>query len=286
MSDRPIIVTAGDLVEDVIVTTSHAPRLGTDIAANIVRRRGGSAANVAVAVTRAGGRARFVGRVGADERGTRLVDELIADAVEPFVEIVDELTGTVVVLVADGERSFLTDRGASANLHSIDAAAICDASMLHITGYSFTDARLVEAIRTTTSRQPGLAVSVDASSVALLEEYGPSQFLEVCSSLGTEVLLANEEEAAVLALPEAALEIGVPVVVVKQGGASTVAFTATDRFSVDPIPITAPFDPTGAGDAFAGGFLVARASGASLRKAAQAGNHIAHDTLTNPRRSW
>lgn len=286
MPDRPVIVCIGDLVEDVVVTTTHAPRVGTDIDASIVRRRGGSAANVAVAVARAQGAARFVGRVGVDDRGARLIEELVIDGVEPFVERGDIRTGTVVVLVADGERSFLTDRGASGVLRTIPHAALAGADIVHVAGYSFVDEALVDALGAALVCEVRPSVSVDASSVALLESLGSQQFLDLCVSFGTDVLFANEEEAATLGLPERALAVGIPTVVVKQGAAATVAFTATGRVEAIPTPIDVAFDPTGAGDAFAGGFLVAYGGRAGLRAAVVAGNRVAHDTLTNPRRNW
>jgi sugar/nucleoside kinase (ribokinase family) len=286
VADRPVIVCVGDLVEDVVVTTQRTPRVGTDTDASIVRRRGGSAANVAVAVSHAGGIARFVGSVGHDPRGERLVEELVIDDVEPFVRRGDRPTGTVIVLVAEGERSFLTDRGASSALDAVERSAVTDPAIVHIAGYSFVSEPLVDDLRAMLEADHTPRVSVDASSVALLENLGRDRFLELCASVRTEILLANEDEAATLRLPEAALAVGISTVVVKQGKAATLGFTATDRAARQPVPIDEPFDPTGAGDAFAGGFLVAYGSQAGLSAALAAGNRTAYETLTNPRRSW
>src|SRR6478735_7210944 len=115
-----LVSVVGDLVEDVVVWVDGPVEHGTDNPATVRRAPGGSAANVAAAVARAGGRARFVGRVGDD--GDGLVARLIADGVEALVQRGGR-TGTVVVLVEpEGERTMFPDRAASADLAAIDPA--------------------------------------------------------------------------------------------------------------------------------------------------------------------
>lgn len=287
MSDvnRPLLVAIGDLVEDVVVVTRTPPRLGTDTPASIRRRRGGSAANTAAAAVRAGGRARFVGRVGDDAAGRELVRRLRDEGVDAIVEEQGR-TGTVVVLVHDGERSFLTDRGASADLAAIPKTVADGAHWLHVPAYSLAAGPLAAATRALIGTCPDLPLSIDASSVALLESFGADAFLDLVSDLGTQVLLANEDEAAVLALPERALAHGIPVGVVKQGAAATIVATADTTARVEPESIDTPFDPTGAGDAFAAGFVFAHLAGASIGACATAGNALAREVLTGPRVSW
>jgi len=77
-----------------------------------------------------------------------------------------------------------------------------------------------------------------------------------------DVLLVNEEEACVLsgcrALPLAAAAIrsmGPEWVVIKRGAAGVVAFGPSVDVSVPAHIVKSPVDPTGAGDAFAGGFV-------------------------------
>src|SRR5688572_17833675 len=110
-----MLCAVGDLVEDVVVLLDGPPARGTDTTARISRHRGGSAANVAVAAAAASRekRARFVGHVGADDLGDRLLAELAAAGVDLAVTRGGH-TGSIVVLVdPDGERTMLTDRGAS-----------------------------------------------------------------------------------------------------------------------------------------------------------------------------
>ena len=64
-----MLCAVGDLVEDVVVWLSAAPRRATDTPVRIFRRRGGSAANVAAFAAGIAGAARFIGRVGDDALG-------------------------------------------------------------------------------------------------------------------------------------------------------------------------------------------------------------------------
>jgi sugar/nucleoside kinase (ribokinase family) len=71
--DPALVCTVGDLVEDVVVRLSGLPAIGEDTPSAISRRRGVSAASVAVAVVRADGRARLAGRIGSDALSDRLL---------------------------------------------------------------------------------------------------------------------------------------------------------------------------------------------------------------------
>ncbi len=76
--NRRVLCVVGDLVEDVVVRVHQAIRPGTDTAATIQRRAGGSAASVAREAARFGP-ARFIGRVGDDATGRALVADLEHD---------------------------------------------------------------------------------------------------------------------------------------------------------------------------------------------------------------
>src|ERR1700712_3119850 len=111
-----MIGTVGDLVEDIVVRLGVPVNEASDTAAQVVRRRGGSAANMAVSVARAGHPARFIGQVGDDAVGASLLDELRADGVDVVARRAG-VTGTIVVLLDHlGERTMLTDRGACTSL--------------------------------------------------------------------------------------------------------------------------------------------------------------------------
>lgn len=292
----PLVVTVGDLVEDVVVVLDESEptvgltpaddRLtlarGTDTHATITRRRGGSAANVAVAVVAAGGRARFVGNVGADRLGDQLLANLAADGVEPLVTR-EGNCGSIVVLIEAGERTFLSDRGVATNLVSAPEGALDGAAWLHLPAYCLAEGPLAltahDLARAAVAHD--VRVSVDASSIAQLASTGADAFLRWCADVGVEVLFANGDEAAYLALPEAALAVGISVVISHDAEGAT-AVTRAGSCSEAAAALDGVVDPSGAGDAFAAGYLVAAAGGADAIAALQSG-HIAARRLLESR---
>jgi sugar/nucleoside kinase (ribokinase family) len=278
-----VIGTLGDLVEDIAVRVSAAVNVASDTAAHIRRRRGGSAANTAVAVARAGGRARFIGQVGADAIGTALVAETEAAGVEVVARRAGR-TGTIVVLVDhQGERSMLTDRGACADLGDPDPAWLDGLQVLHVPAYSLAGGRLAETAVTLVNwaHERGIIVSIDASSAAVIESYGAGRMRNLLWSLQPHVLLCNELEAQVLSAAGGVDGIATAATVVKQGPDPALVSVPGEGVVEVPVPALPDVtDTTGAGDAFAAGFLLAVAGGALAVEAAAAGHRTARAAIT------
>jgi sugar/nucleoside kinase (ribokinase family) len=272
----------GDLVEDVVVWLEAPPRRGTDTPARVFRRRGGSAANVVSFAALDGSPARFIGRVGDDPLGERLVADLAATGAEVLVQH-EGRSGTIVVLVEPGgERTMLPDRGACTELAGVPAEWLDGIAVLHLPAYSLVVEPLGATARSlaTQSRHRGALLSIDASSVDVLERFGPGAFRRLLADLAPDVVLANADEAVVLDL--AGAPIG-RLVVVKSGPAPVTVIDAAGGRTTVPVPQLATVaDTTGAGDAFAAGFLAALAAGAGPTDAAVAGNRLAARVLTQP----
>ena len=261
------------MVEDVVVHLQSPPERATDTPARIVRRRGGSAANVAVAASRAGCPTRFIGRVGDDQVGQQLVDALEDEGVDVRVQRGPGRTGAVVVLVEPGgERTMLPDRAAAVELESIDRTWLEGATWLHVPAYSLC----AEPIGTSTIaaaqhvRASWGRISVDVSSASLVRSFGEDAFRELVASLAPEVVFANRDEAPLVA------GVAVPLVVVKRGGEPIELVVGRDQRELVPVDeVTGVADTTGAGDAFAGGFLAATIAGADKTAAVAAGHEAA-----------
>lgn len=267
-----MITTIGDLVEDVTVHLAGAVNLASDTEATIVRRRGGSAAGVAVAAVAAGGQARFIGQVGDDQ----LADTLLAAMTTAGVDLCVRRrgrTGTIVVLVdRAGERTMLTDRGCSRDLDGPESAWLDRATALHVPLYSLIGGPLATTAATVIgwAHDRGVAVSIDASSAGVIQETGVATVRRLLAELGPQVLLANELEAETLGSP---LGLARDLVVIKNGPAPTqLVDSSGTTTTVDVTPIDHVTDTTGAGDAFAAGFLVALTNGADPVTA----THAAH----------
>jgi sugar/nucleoside kinase (ribokinase family) len=270
-----VLCCVGDLVEDVVVWLPGPVHLGDDTETQITRQRGGSAANTATAAVRAGGRARFVGQVGDDDLGRRLTDHLAEEGVDLGVRRAGR-SGSIVVLVDDrGERTMLTDRAACTHLAGADQAWLDGVEVLHLPAYSL----LVEPLGRTcldlarVARTRGIPVTVDPSSAALVEAYGVERFRSLLAELRPSVVFPNEAEAPLLG------GLGDDVLVVEKRGPDPVRIGSLE---VPVPPVSDVVDTTGAGDAFAAGFLVAWTAGKPVAEAAAAGNEVAAHVIRGP----
>lgn len=276
----PLLGVLGDLVEDVVCWLDEDVRPGTDTAARVFRRQGGSAANVAVMAAR-GCPVRFIGCTGDDPAGAFAAARLSACGIDVRLQR-GSRTGTIVILVhPGGERDMLPDRGACAELTSVDPAWLAGLGALHLTAYSLLDgttpAAALAAARAV--RSSGGWVSLDVSSTGLIERCGLERFAALVADLAPEVVFANADEAAALGLDPDANDTGAPaglsapVRVVKRGSRPATVLFPSGRIDVaaDPVEV---LDSTGAGDAFAAGFLSAAvASGTMITDATAAQLH-------------
>ncbi len=277
-----VLCCIGDLVEDVVVWLTSDIAYGTDTAVRITRRQGGSAANVAVAAASLGVAARFVGRVGDDASGGGLIEECRAAGVDPVVQRSGR-TGTIVVLVdPSGERSMLADRGAAMQLDSVSEHDLDDVAWLHVPAYSLVAGSIARASLDAIDvvRCNGGSVSIDASSVAIIEDFGVARFAEMIEELDPEVVLCNRDEAGVLGVAERRGIAGAAVTVVKMGADGAVAFAGGQKVAAAPaVDLPVVRDTTGAGDAFAAGYIAAVMEGRSVGEALAMGNRVAAGVL-------
>jgi ribokinase len=263
----------GDLMVDVVARLFGPLAEGSDSPGVISYVGGGSAANTAAWLTRVAESAVFVGAIGDDAAGQAQVESLHRLGVDVRFRV-DRTrpTGTCLVLVAPtGERTMVPDPGANLALleHDVPVDEFRPGDHLHVSGYALLrDSRDAALHALSAASDAGLTVSVGAASSAPLEQLGGREFLTM---LPDDVLLfANEREAGVLVgtdhpTHELARRLAGPGrEVVITAGSGLAAWS--DGESVESLaaePLDRPeLDTTGAGDAFAAGFLAARARGA------------------------
>ena len=279
---RPCLAVVGDLVEDVVVWPDGPVRTGSDTPARVFHSRGGSAANVAGAAA-ALVPARWIGCVGPDPLGDRLLADLAGAGVDVRAQRRGR-TGTIVVLVdPDGERTFLPDRGAAGELGDVDPAELDGAAVLHVPAYGLLGGRTAGSVHAllTTAAERRVAVSLDASSWAVLRAYGLEAYRELVLRVRPVALFANADEARELELLTRPLA-GVRVVIKDGPRPTTVLDADGTRLQVPVDPVDGVRDSTGAGDAFAAGWLSARMDGLGARERVERGHALARQVLTSP----
>lgn len=278
-----MFITIGDLVTDIVVWATDDLHRGSDTPSRVTHTRGGSAANVAVAVARCGQPSRFIGQVGGDDRGRQLVAELRAEGVDAAVRE-DGSTGTIVVLVdAGGERSFLTDRGASTQLSVFDSALLDDATWVHVPGYSFMSGPLADTCHRLLGEavERKIPISLSTSSESALLDFGRQEFLSLIDAVRPTLVVANRDEARFLLRDQQRFP-STTWTVVTQGHRPTVITHANGEFRRIAPPTVDAVDTTGAGDAFTGGFIAAMLDGRTAIEAVEEGHRLAARTLQEP----
>jgi sugar/nucleoside kinase (ribokinase family) len=296
---RPRLLTIGDLTLDIVVRQSAGIESGTDVPAAISFRAGGSAANTARAFARLGGAATFVGAVGDDRLAAVLASALRADGVRAALTHSRGRTARLVVsLAANGERSFLTDRGTADSLRwqPTFPALLKSTDALHLPAYSLLKKPLAETCMRAArlARKAGAWVSVDLASRRPLLAGGSVAARATIAAVAADVLFANRAEAAALVGPRnmrQLLELA-PVVVVKAGAAGCTVYWRDVEMEIAARPFAAT-DTTGAGDGFDAGFLYSLISCGrglgdlrqlDLRHAAYDGGKAAASFIRGPRK--
>lgn len=242
----------GDLVLDVIVRLEQPLATGADATSVIALHSGGQAANVAAWVAALGGTSRFIGKCADDPAGALAAFHLTALGVELVGPREPTGSGVVVSLVdPSGERTMCSDRGVAPDLRpdEIEAGWFDGCTRLHLSGYALlrepirsAAARAVEHARTA-----GASISVDLSSWSAIRDFGAGRFRSDLADLAPDVIFANEdEESAIGGRIEGCHWI-------LKRGARGASFDGDER---EAIPVDEVVDSTGAGDAFAAGWLV------------------------------
>jgi sugar/nucleoside kinase (ribokinase family) len=269
------VVVLGDVMLDVIVQPKAHLAPTSDTPATIRVTRGGSGANLAIALRNADHDVLYVGASGRDAAASVFIEALAAANVTGRLESFEGSTGTVVSLVSsDGQRSMLTDRGVNSRLSETFVATQLEEPFyhLHVSGYLLLDpaTRAVAMSALAVAKRRGSSSSVDVCSVAPLRAVTPSVFLEAAGD--ATMLFANEEEALTLT-PEADVESALYVlgtlfdeVVITVGARGALGARGPERFLASANNVTV-VDTTGAGDAATGAYLGARFNGAEPQAA-------------------
>ena len=277
-------VVVGDVMVDQLAPLAGPLEAGRDNPTHVRRELGGQAANSAawLAAISDDASVHLIGAVGDDDNGMWVESTLTASGVRAHFERMPAPTGQCFVAITpDGERTMFPDPGANTSLgstflgraiHSIrDSPTVPNRLHLHLSGYLV--ARSPDIADAAISKLNNAdCVSIDTPSLRL--ESGQRQRLfEMLTA--SHLLFANGEEIAALAgeelrardrleesmvanlVAEFRVRSGFSGVVVVKAGSHGAYASSGSHWLHTPAVSTTPIDTTGAGDAFAAGFLAA-----------------------------
>lgn len=268
------IAVLGSLNMDLVARAPQLPALGeTIVGRGFATVPGGKGANQAVAAARLGARVFMVGRVGADEYGRALRQNLEFAGVDPTYVLTDPeaVSGIALIIVDDaGQNTIVVVSGANARVSTADVrqagAVIRSAQALIVQLETPLDAvtealQLARAANTLTVLNPAPAHPLSEHMLELTDILVPNQ-LEASRLSGVEVTDWASAELAARALARR----GPRIVVVTLGrlGALALVNGRVERASAFPVNVV---DTTAAGDAFVAALTVAYADGEDLAHA-------------------
>lgn len=281
------ILCAGMVVVDVLVQGIEAmPRPGeTGLAAGVSIATGGDAINQAMSLAKLGNRVGLMGLVGGDMQGDFVTAECLARGVDTagLNRSAPATTTSVVLIGADGERSFLSPRGSAiANYgpEHVDPDLIRPGLKALSIGSLFTSSRFDrQALPALLRRAKAVGAITLADMVMDQQGYGLEGLAEalplidyiVPSELEAQIFTGTSEPRAVAA---AFFRRGVRNVIVKRGGRGVLAFSAGGEVACPAFSVPV-VDTTGAGDNFMAGLTHALSRQMPLAGALRFGSAVA-----------
>ncbi len=226
---------------------------------------GGCAHNTGVDLRKLGEEVLVVGKVGEDDLGDVVIHSLERHGIDTRGVTRDpryHTSATMVILDSKGERTFLHHPGANGALRAQDVREefLQGADIVHIAGSFLMPG--FDGEETALVFQKARALGVTTSLDTAWDDTG--RWLETIKPVlpYTDIFISNRDESAHIAgqynlveIGRFFLDFGVQVVAIKMGGEGSFIMTKEEKILVPPFPVEA-IDGTGAGDAFAAGFLV------------------------------
>ncbi len=256
-----------------------------------VETSGGSAANTVAAIASFGGRAAFIGKVADDQLGGVFGHDIRAIGAHFDTPPLADGSATARCLInvtPDGQRTMATFLGA-ANLlgpDDVDPATIEAAKITFLEGYLFTpdEARKAFAKAAALARTNDRLIALTLSASFVVESF--REVLLDFIEQQVDILFANEEEITALFQTkdfDEAVRLTRPHVQIAAltcGAEGSVIIGGGETHKVAAVP-TEVVDTTGAGDAYAAGFLYGLARGRSLDVCGKLGSLAAAEVISH-----
>lgn len=302
MTDKVQLLGVSNAIVDVLAQVSHEflEEIGSvpgsmnlideqqarDIYAKMgpaMEKSGGSVANTVAAFANLGGRAAYIGRVADDQLGEVFVHDLQSLGVDvrcPRAAGGAPTARSYILVTPDGQRTMHTYLGACVELDESDISeeSVGVPRVALFEGYLWDAPHGPAAIRKAIdiARESDTEVALSLSDSFCVERHRDA-FLEAVNN-DVDIVIADDSEALALfgsatldeALDEAAALGNLFAVTCSADG--SVIVRGKERYTQKAYPVTKIVDSTGAGDAYAAGFLYGYVTGRSLEASASLGS--------------
>jgi len=274
------VIGLGALNYDVLYAVERIAKGGEEVGIIDVKKApGGSAANTIVALSRLGVDAGFVGIVGTDEEGELILEEFRKEGVETRLRKEEGYTGAAIAFVdARGERALYILPGVNDRvcIEDIDMEFVDNARFLHTSSFVSKEqlemqCELAKRIKSKLSFSPGmLCFKYELEDLVELIERSEVVFLSIRELKSLSIKREDYEKGA-----ELLLNIGAKIVCVTLGEKGCYVADSTGESHLIDAYSTDVVDTTGAGDAFAAGFLFGLLHEKGIYESGKTGNLVA-----------
>ena len=277
-----------------LIDTAAAERIYAAMGPGI-EGSGGSGANTCAVAAALGARVGFLGKVAADELGRVFAHDIRAAGVRfPTAPLpVGDGTGAptarcLILVTPDGQRTMNTFLGACVTFgpDDVDEAEVASAAVTYLEGYLFdppaAQAAFYKAAKA--AHAAGRKVALTLSDPFCVGRHRAAFRAFVRDE--TDILFANEAELLSLyetedfdaAVAQVRTEVALAAITRSEKGSLVIA--GTDSWPVAAVP-TEVVDTTGAGDAYAAGFLAALAQGRPMAECGRWGSVAAAEAISH-----
>jgi fructokinase len=251
---------------------------------------GGSAANTCAVAAALGARVAYLGTVADDQLGAVFHHDITAAGVHfPSAKAQGGApTARCLILVTpDGQRTMNTFLGACVSFgeNDVDTDLVADSAVTYLEGYLFDPPAAQVAFRKAAkaARKAGRRVALSLSDAFCVDRHRAA-FRDLLADV--DILFANEAEICSLyecnAFDDAAqavrADVGLAALTRSADGSLIMRGTETLTVSAEPAAVV---DTTGAGDAYAAGFLAGLTAGRDLAACGRIASRAAAEVISH-----
>lgn len=249
---------------------------------------GGSAGNTIAALAQLGTACDFVGKVGHDDFGKKFISEIEKTGTNFISDIAYEKASakSFILVTKDAERTMGTFLGCASEIteNDINEKFFQGSSILYLEGYLWDAPNTILALKKAINlaKKDNVKVAFTLSDLFCVARH-KKDFLELIKN-DLDILFANEDEILELTANDkfsatklveffAMNQKLIAIVTRREKGCAV--FENKKSFELPAEKIVELVDTTGAGDAFAAGFLYGLVNDFTLEKSAHFGNVLA-----------